>query len=73
MVEQPLAPVTVTVYKPGDVTFNVALIPKTLIPFDHEYDPPPVAVRVIALLIHVKSVIGALIAGVGATIFWVID
>ena len=64
---------TVTVYKPGEVTFNVALMPKTLTPFDHEYVPPPVAVRVMELFIHVNSVIGALIAGVGATIFWVID
>ena len=33
---QPFVPVTVTVYVPGVVTANVALVPTTVVPFDQE-------------------------------------
>jgi len=49
----PLAPVTVTVYVPGDVMLAVADEPRLLL---HEYDPTPVAVTLIEVLVHVKIV-----------------
>ena len=34
--------------------FTVAFVPK---PFDHEYVPPPVAVRLTEVVVHVKFVV----------------
>ena len=63
---QPLADVTVTVYVPGLVTLSVALVPTTAVPFDHEYVPPPVAVKVMDGVAHVNIVVvGAVIAALG--------
>ena len=70
---QPFAAVTVTVYAPGVVTLSVELVPTTADPFDHEYVPPPVAVKAIVVVVHVKiRVLGGLIVAVGGTAFCVI-
>jgi hypothetical protein len=69
----PFELVTVTVYVPGVVTDNVALVPTTVVPLDHEYVPPPVAVNVIAVVVQVNTVVvGVVIAAAGAVIFCVI-
>ena len=67
---QPFAPVTVTVYVPGAVMLAVADEPRLLL---HEYETPPVAVTLIAVLEHVNTVEPVLfvIAAVGTVIFCV--
>jgi hypothetical protein len=64
---QPFAPVTVTVYTPGLVIFNVADVPRIVVPLDHEYVPPPLAVKVILVVAHVSILVFGfvLIAAVG--------
>ena len=47
---QPLAPVAVTVYVPGDVILTEAVLPN---PLSHEYETPPVAVRLITDVLQV--------------------
>jgi hypothetical protein len=70
---QPFAAVTVTVNAPGVVTLSVELVPTTADPFDQEYVPPPVAVKAIVVVVHVKiRVLGGLIVAVGGTAFCVI-
>ena len=39
---------------PELVIFTVAFVPK---PFDHEYEPPPVAVRLTEVVVQVKFVV----------------
>ena len=51
---QPLEPVTVTVYVPGCAMVTLALLPKPLL---HEYEPPPVAVKLIEVLTQFNSVL----------------
>jgi hypothetical protein len=69
----PFAAVTVTVYVPGVVTFNVAFVPTIAVPFDQEYVPPPVAVREMDGVVQVKTVVASeLIVAIGAVIFCVI-
>ena len=69
----PFVPVTVTVYVPGAVTTSVALVPTIVVPLDHEYVPPPVAVRVILVVVQFNTVVGGVvIAAAGAVIFCVI-
>jgi len=69
----PLVPVTVTVYVPGVVTTSAALVPTTAVPFDQEYVPPPVAVNVILVVVHVNTVVeGVVMAAKGELIFCVI-
>jgi hypothetical protein len=69
----PFVPVTVTVYVPGVVTASVAFVPTIVVPFDHEYVPPPVAVSVILVVEQVNTVVdGAVIAAAGAVVFCVI-
>ena len=51
--EQPFVPVTVTVYNPAEVIDAAAILPK---PLSHEYEPAPVAVTLIALVLQVNSV-----------------
>jgi len=67
---QPFAPVTVTVYVPGAVMLAVADEPRLLL---HEYETPPVAVTLIAVLEHVNTVEPVLfvIPAVGAVTFCV--
>ena len=66
----PFAAVTVTVYVPELVTLNVAFVPTTEVPLDHEYVPPPVAVNEILGVIQVTMVVlGAEMAVVGTAIF----
>ena len=63
----PLAAVTVTVYVPGAVTLNVADVPTVVAPLLQEYVPPPVAVKLIEVAVHVSTVVaGAVIAATGA-------
>jgi hypothetical protein len=55
------------------VTANVAAVPTTEVPFDHEYEVPPVAVKEIDAVLHVKTdVLGGLMPAKGGTIVWVI-
>jgi hypothetical protein len=69
----PFAEVTVTVYVPAAVTFKVAELPTVVDPLLHEYVPPPVAVKLIDVVVHVSAVVaGAVIAAVGAVMFCVI-
>ena len=69
----PFAAVTVTVYVPELVTLNVAFVPTTEVPFDHEYVPPPVAVKEIDVVAQVNTlVVGAVMAAVGNAVLWVI-
>ena len=58
-VDPPL--VTVTVYVPGAVTVNPADVPTTLVPFDHEYVPPPVAVKLMDVVVQFNSVVPVLL------------
>ena len=67
---QPLAAVTVTVYVPGLFTENVAFVLTTAEPLDQEYVPPPVAVRRIEVVVHVRmEVTGGVIATTGEAMF----
>jgi hypothetical protein len=68
---QPLELDTVTVYVPGAVILADADEPKLLL---HEYEPPPVAVTLIAVFVHVNKVEPVLfvIPAVGAVISCVI-
>jgi len=50
---QPLAPVTVTVYAPEEVSETEAVVPKELLQL---YVPPPVAVTSIDVWVQVKTV-----------------
>jgi hypothetical protein len=69
---QPFAPVTVTVYVPGVVTASVAFVPTTVVPFDQEYVPPPVAVKLMDVVVQVRTdVVKAEIAAAGADVFCV--
>ena len=69
----PFVAVTVTVYVPEVVTFNVAFVPSTAVPLDQEYVPPPVDVKEILVVEHVSILVfGAVICADGAVIFWVI-
>jgi hypothetical protein len=69
----PFVPVTVTVYVPGVVTTSAALVPTTVVPLDHEYVPPPVAVSVILVVVQFNTVVDrVVIAAAGAVIFCVI-
>ena len=70
----PLLLVTVTVYVAGLVTDKAALVPTTEEPFDHEYVPPPVAVKLMEVVVQFKTVVAVLlvIPAVGAVIFRVI-
>jgi hypothetical protein len=66
----PLAPVTVTVYVPGVFTDTEALVPMIAVPFDQEYEVPPVAVKVILVTVHVKILVaGGIIAASGGAMF----
>lgn len=49
------------------------LIPKTFEPLLQEYVPPPLAVKVIEVLIQFNKVIGEIIVGLGGVKFCVID
>ena len=63
---QPLAPVTVTVYVPDAFTVVVAVVAPLL----QAYVPPPVAVKIMLVVVQVNSVVeGGVIAAVGATVF----
>jgi hypothetical protein len=65
----PFADVTVTVYVPAELTLVAAVVAPLL----QEYVPPPVAVKLIPVVVHVRTVvIGAVIAATGAVIFCVI-
>jgi hypothetical protein len=68
----PFEPVTVTVYVPGRLTFNMALDPTFVVPFDQTYEAPPVAVKAILVVPHVRMVVvGGVMAAVGEIIFCV--
>lgn len=68
--EQPFELVTVTVYVPGVLTGKLAFVPIVAEPFDHEYVPPPVAVKVIDCVAHVRIVeFGAFIPAFGMALF----
>jgi hypothetical protein len=70
---QPFVPVIVTVYVPGVDTLINEVVPKELVPLDHEYETPPVACKLIFVVIHDNTVVdGAVIAAFGALMFWVI-
>ena len=48
------------------MTSSTAAVPTTVVPSDHEYDEPPVAIRLILDVLQVSSVVeGALIAAAG--------
>ena len=53
--------------------FNASEVPALDVPFDHEYEVPPVAVTLIDVVEHVNTVEAVLlvIPAVGAVIFWV--
>jgi hypothetical protein len=52
------------------VTESAAFVPTIAVPFDQEYVPPPVAVKVILVVVHVSIVVaGAVIAAVGFVVF----
>ena len=51
---QPFAPVTVTVYVPGELTASVAAVPTTVVPFDQLYAVPPVAVKLIVVFVQLS-------------------
>lgn len=71
---QPFAlDVTVTVYVPGAVTVKFAAVPTTEDPLDHEYVPPPEAVREMLVSEQVNCVAPVLLVteAVGAVVFWV--
>jgi hypothetical protein len=58
---------------PGAFTASVAFVPTTLVPFDQEYVPPPVALKVIVGLVQVSTlVVGAVIEAFGTVMFCVI-
>lgn len=74
VVLHPFAPVTVTVYVPGLVTFKVAAEPRMVVPLDQEYVPPPEAVKAMEVRLQLSSLaFGALeMAAIGAAIVCVI-
>ena len=43
------------------VTDNPADVPTTLVPFDHEYVPPPVAVKLMVVVVQFNSVVPVLL------------
>jgi hypothetical protein len=50
----------------------VAVVPTTVVPFDQEYVPPPVAVRLMLVVVHVRMlVLGGVIATTGRLMFCV--
>ena len=51
--EQPFADEAVTVYVPELVMLADAVEPKLLL---HKYDSPPVAIRLMAVVVHVRTV-----------------
>jgi hypothetical protein len=57
----PLLLVTVTVYVPGEVTDNAANELTTVLPSLHEYVPPPVAVKLIVVVVQVNTVVEVLL------------
>ena len=72
MAVQPFVPVTVTVYVPAAVTVNAALFPTFVVPFDHEYVPPPVAVNCTEVVVQVITVLeGKVMETTGAAVFCV--
>jgi hypothetical protein len=58
---QPLLPVTVTVYVPAEVIVKASFVPTTVLPSDHEYVPPPVAVTLIEVVVQVMTVVPVLL------------
>ena len=56
------------------VTDNPADVPTTLVPFDHEYVPPPVAVKLMDVVVQFNSVVPVLlvIEVTGGVDVWVI-
>ena len=63
---QPLAAVTVTVNGPAALTVVVAVVAPLL----QRYVPPPVAVKLILVVVQVNSVVdGGVIPAVGAAVF----
>ena len=58
---------------PGVVTVKFAAVPTMVVPFDHEYVPPPVAVKLMLVSVQVNCVAAVLfvIAAFGAVMFWV--
>jgi hypothetical protein len=68
----PFEPVMVHVYVAGVLTEIVAVVPTTVVPFDQEYVPPPVAVRLMLVVVHVRIlVLGGVIATTGRLMFCV--
>jgi len=67
----PFAPVTVTVYVPGVVTFRSAIELTVVIPSDQLYVTPPAAERLMLVSSQVSSVAPVLlvIPGVGRVVF----
>ena len=52
------------------MTVSPALVPTTAVPLDQEYDPPPVAVNDIEVVLQSRDVVvGAEIATVGGVVF----
>jgi hypothetical protein len=70
--EHPLDPVTVTVYVPAAVALYAAELPTTFVPSDQEYVPPPVAVRVVLVVVQFSARPLLLIPADGAALFCVI-
>ena len=70
---QPFAAVTVTVYVPGELTASVAAVPTTAVPFDQLYAVPPVAVKLIEVVVQLSILtFGKLVIfTLGAVVFWV--
>jgi hypothetical protein len=67
---QPFAPVTIRVYVLAVVMFIVAFVPITPFPSIQEYVPPPVPVRLIDGVEHVRTVVkGFVIRAFGCIIF----
>ena len=40
---------------------SVALVPTSIVPFDQEYVPPPVAVTLIEVVVQLSSVVGGVL------------
>src|SRR5450759_2034325 len=57
----PMAPVTVTVKVPAVLTISAADVPTTVLPSDHEYDVPPLAVTLIDAVVQVRTVVPVLL------------
>ena len=71
---QPLAPVTVAVYVPIVEIDSAALDPTFVAPFDQLYDKPPVALRLMEVVLQVNIVVPVrlVMAAVGGVVFCVI-